>query len=208
MSTHSLIPLEENRFYHIYNRGNNGENLFYTLENYHYFLRKYDIYLSDYLETYSYCLLPNHFHLLVRIKSIENIPFKKDFPQFSETESIGKLVSERFRRFFMSYAKSIAVQTGRSGSLFQKNFRRKLVNDDAYFSHLIYYIHANPERHKITDNFKEYAYSSYRRILIDKPTKLFKNDVIEWFGKKQDYINFHFDKHDDSLITDLIIEDD
>ncbi len=59
-------PLVAHTFYHIYNRGNNGENLFYRPENYGYFLQKFDHYLSGYLELYAYCLLPNHFHLLVR----------------------------------------------------------------------------------------------------------------------------------------------
>ena len=57
------IPLEEGQFYHIYNRGNNRERLFYSTENYLFFLRRYDEYL------YAFCLLPNHFHLLVRVKS-------------------------------------------------------------------------------------------------------------------------------------------
>lgn len=62
------LPLEKGCFYHIYNRGNNGDNIFYTPENYEYFLKRFDYYLSDYLEVYAYCLLPNHFHLLVRVK--------------------------------------------------------------------------------------------------------------------------------------------
>ena len=47
------IPLQEGKFYHIYNRGNNRETLFYTEENYKYFLKKYDKYLSEYIDTYS-----------------------------------------------------------------------------------------------------------------------------------------------------------
>jgi len=58
----------EGNFYHIYNRGNNRENIFFEENNYYYFLEKYDKYLTNYLETFAYCLLPNHFHLLVRVK--------------------------------------------------------------------------------------------------------------------------------------------
>jgi hypothetical protein len=63
--------LEPNNFYHIYNRGVNGTQLFYKKDNYYYFLEKYAQYLSAYLDTYAYCLLGNHFHLLVKVKDIE-----------------------------------------------------------------------------------------------------------------------------------------
>ena len=71
-------PLEPGCFYHVYNRGNNGDNLFYNQENYKFFLRKYDEYLSPLVETYAFCLLPNHFHLLIRVKEIP--PFEKVEP--------------------------------------------------------------------------------------------------------------------------------
>ena len=67
-------PLLENIFYHIYNRGNNGDDVFYEARNYKYFLEKYDLYLSDFVETYAYCLLPNHFHILIRVKPYDHFP--------------------------------------------------------------------------------------------------------------------------------------
>ncbi|GHT10354.1 hypothetical protein FACS189432_06850 [Bacteroidia bacterium] len=68
-----IQPLEEGKFYHIYNQGNNHENIFYNDKNYIYFMQKLDRYLSDYLEIYAFCLMPNHFHLLVRIKTIDEL---------------------------------------------------------------------------------------------------------------------------------------
>src|SRR6476620_11518170 len=64
-------PLYPDSYYHIYNRGNNGDNLFYKKENYFHFLKKFNHYLDHYLDTFAYCLLPNHFHLLVRIKDFK-----------------------------------------------------------------------------------------------------------------------------------------
>jgi REP element-mobilizing transposase RayT len=66
-------PLRPDTFYHIFNRGNNKENIFCNQRNYHYFMDKYEKVLSPYLETYAFCLLPNHFHVLVKIKSAEEI---------------------------------------------------------------------------------------------------------------------------------------
>ncbi|MBS1683501.1 MAG: transposase [Bacteroidetes bacterium] len=192
-------PLIENSFYHIYNRGNNGDNIFYKRGNYDYFLKSYDKHLSDFVETYAYCLLPNHFHLLIRIKPFLSFPRQSEQPEL--------IVSEQFRKFFIGYSQAINKQESRSGSLFQKPFKRKEVDREAYFSHLIYYIHANPQKHGICNDFKQYEYSSYGRILIEKPSKLFKNEVIEWFGSKQHYIDFHHQSMLNQENEDWVIED-
>ena len=64
-------PLQFGQYYHIYNRGNNGETLFCEDRNYPYFLKLYAKYTEPVSETYAYCLMSNHFHLLVRIKDYE-----------------------------------------------------------------------------------------------------------------------------------------
>jgi putative transposase len=198
-------PLFPNQYYHIYNRGNNRENLFLSEENYHFFLRKYDYYLSDYLDTYAYCLLPNHFHLLVKIKSQEMFQFSKFLKLGKPLEDPSEIVSEAFRRFFMSYSKAINKQSARTGSLFQKNFKRKMVEHDAYLLTCARYIHQNPQKHGICDDFKTYQYSSYGRILIEKPTKLMKREVINWFGNNDSYKQLHNSFNIDSNIAEKII---
>jgi hypothetical protein len=64
-------PLQFGQYYHIYNRGNNGETLFCEDRNYPYFLELYAKYIEPVAETYADCLMSNHFHLLVRIKDYE-----------------------------------------------------------------------------------------------------------------------------------------
>ncbi len=66
----ALVP---GAFYQVYNRGNNRENIFYSAENVRFFLERYTKYMEPVLETYAYCLLPNHFHLLARVKTKEEI---------------------------------------------------------------------------------------------------------------------------------------
>jgi REP element-mobilizing transposase RayT len=199
-------PLHSKNYYHIYNRGNNGDNLFYKGENYNYFLRKYDYYLSDYLNTFAYCLLPNHFHLLVNVKDFEGqkIGLQKGIKTLTAPEEV---ISEQFRRLFLSYAKAINEQEPRTGSLFQKNFKRKKVNNEKYFNQLVYYIHANPQNHGICIDFRDYPHSSYERILSDKPSKLFKQEVLNWFGDKDTYLKFHAAKQDIQLINSWMIEE-
>ena len=200
------LPLYEGNFYHIFNKGNNSDNLFYQQRNYKYFLIQYNKYLSDYLDTYAYCLLPNHFHLLVRVKNKDekdNWNLKKGKKILTETDVI---VSELFRRFFTSYAKSINKQEKRHGSLFIKNFKRKKVSSTNYFANLVYYIHRNPEQHGIYDDYKFYPWSSYERILINKPTKLQKQAVLNWFTNKNNYQSYHIQKQNLDNIEHLIIE--
>ena len=67
------IPLEPDKSYHIFNRGNEGRPIFFQDKNYQYFLDKYKIYMNGYFDTHAYCLLPNHFHLAVRLKNQNDI---------------------------------------------------------------------------------------------------------------------------------------
>jgi len=195
--------LEAGKFYHIYNRGNNGENLFYNIENYKYFLRKYDEYLSPFLSTFSFCLLPNHFHLLVRIK----YGYEVNVSHFLNVKHLETNISKQFQSLFTSYAKSINKQENRKGSLFQKPFKRIAVNNINYLTNLVFYIHANPQMHGIIDDFRMYLWSSYERILKNKPSKLEKESVLEWFADKNNYVAYHYKTADLIDIKHLIVEE-
>jgi len=63
-----MQPLQPDTSYHIFNHANGFENVFRKAENYRYFLEKYRLYISPIAETYAWCLMPNHFHLVVRIR--------------------------------------------------------------------------------------------------------------------------------------------
>jgi REP element-mobilizing transposase RayT len=68
-----MRPLIPNNSYPVFNHANGFENVFREDENYRYFLEKYKVYITPVVETYAYCLLPNHFHLVVRIRKREVI---------------------------------------------------------------------------------------------------------------------------------------
>lgn len=164
-----------NNYYHIYNRGNNKEQIFFSPENYNYFLKKFDFYLSNYLDVFSYALLLNHFHFLIRVK-----------PNKTSEE-----LTSQFRKFFISYAKSINKQLNRTGSLFQKNFKRKNISNSNYLYRIILYIHANPQKHNIVTDYKQYRFSSYKSLVSDKTTKLKRDEVFELFGSRELFVKFH-----------------
>ena len=185
------IPLYKDKLYHIYNRGNGKEKLFYNKENYNYFLRQYEKFIYNSVDTFAYCLLSNLFHFLIRIKS--------DAPE---------VVSDNFRKLFISYSKSINKQENRKGSLFQRPFKRKIIENEKYFYAAVYYIHANPVHHKIAKDFKKYDFSSYKSLCGNKETKLCRSEVMEWFGGRENFINYHCKRINDFYSDVYLIEDD
>lgn len=93
--------------------------------------------------------------------------------------------------FFLCYAKAIKIQEGRTGSLFEKNFKRQEVGTDAYLVHMINYIHRNPQKHGIAPDYQNYPYSSYRSMLSERPTRLKRSEVLEWFGGAENFVRYH-----------------
>lgn len=82
------------RFFHVFNRGNNGDNLFYKERNYGYFLEKYFEYMSPVLDTYCYNLLPNHFHLLARVKEEAVVIGHKEASKAKERDAIPRMIRD------------------------------------------------------------------------------------------------------------------
>ena len=156
--------------------GNNGQDIFFEEMNYIYFLDLIKKYLLPVSKIYSFCLLKNHFHLLLRIN--DNC----------ETSS------KHFSNLFNAYTKAINKKYGRTGSLFEKPFKRIKIEDEIYLKHLILYIHLNPEYHQISNHFSKFKYSSYQSILSDKETNIERNDVINYFGGKENFKETHLER--------------
>lgn len=186
---HYFTKFEEGKFYHIYNRTIDKKQMFANEGNNQFFLKKLKNYLFEVADVYAYCLLDNHFHLLIRIK--ENLCSFKLTNGIDDKTETHKIVSKQFRVFFQSYALAFNKQQNRFGTLFQTPFKRAVVDDDNYFTHLIYYIHSNPQKHKLITDFRDWKWSSYKGIISSKPSKLMKKEVINWFGNEEEYLNFH-----------------
>lgn len=202
-------------YFHIYNKGVNGINLFYNSGNYEYFMRLYEQHINPVADTFAWCLLGNHFHLLVRIKEVEEITGSENLTGFQNLSGIeGKekdekytlWVSKRFSNLFNAYAKGLNKQRGRRGTLFERPFRRKLVDSEKYFRQLVVYIHSNPVHHGFTDNYKDYPWSSYGTIVSVKPTKLQRKQVFDWFDGQGNFVETHRQTIDFDFIDHLIIE--
>jgi putative transposase len=187
-------PLLCGQHYHIYNRGNSGETLFREPRNYPYFLKLYAQYIEPVAETYAYCLMSNHFHFLVRIRD-----GGEDCQSYA--------ASRAFANLFGTYTKAFNKAYERTGSLFEKPFRRRLVDNDRHFAYLVVYIHRNPQRHGFVADFGRWPHSSYQAILSDRPTRVQRQDVLEWFGGRAGFERAPITMVDETIIEPLVSED-
>jgi len=148
--------------YHIYNHGNGDANLFREERNYPFFLAKLREHIAPVAELVSWCLMPNHFHLVVKIweeVEILNHPDLKNLDGL-DSNNLSKRINQRFSNFFNSYTKAFNKTYGRRGSLFLKNYKRKEIDTTEYFRNLIHYVHSNPVHHGFTDSLEKWNWSS------------------------------------------------
>jgi putative transposase len=198
-------PLDFGNYYHIYNRGNNGIDVFFESENYDYFLKLYHQYIYPIAETFAWCLMKNHFHFLVYIRNEQEV--LTDLLEYSTVDKPKILdPSKQFGHLFNAYTQAINKKHSRTGSLFEKPFERKRVTSEKYLKNLIYYIHNNPVHHGFTQTMIEYPWSSYSSILSDKSTKLKRGEIIEIYGSRDNFIDHHSQEQDLVSIFDLIID--
>ncbi|WP_319503077.1 hypothetical protein [uncultured Draconibacterium sp.] len=184
-------PLEYGQFYHIYNRGVNGCNLFRENENYEYFLHLYNKYISRVAETYAWVLMRNHFHFLVQVKSVDELNLQ-GFENLEGLKGTNRnLVNQQFANLFNAYTKAINKGYHRTGSLFEHPFRRIKVESEYHLKYLVYYIHHNPIHHGFCEHYLDYPWSSYLTIVSPKTTKLSRNEVLAWFRDKSNFEEFH-----------------
>ncbi len=189
----SPIPLQPGSFYHVYNRGTNGEDLFKEEQNYSYFLKLYAYHIEPVAETFAYCLMRNHFHLLLRVRSVEETVRVSETLTVSRDPPRSRLPSpsQSLSNLFNAYTKAINKAYQRTGSLFEHPYHRSLVDNDCYYARLVVYIHNNPQKHGFVDDYREWKWSSYHALLSHQPTHLSRSEVLNWFGGTQPFQASH-----------------
>jgi len=141
--------------YHIYNRSN--EIVFHNRENYLFFLKKIRELILPYCNIVAYCLMPNHFHLILTIKpeGVTLINNEKLEEMQVLSRAIGTVLS--------SYTQALNKQQGRRGSLFAHKTKAKILNDakDDYALNCFMYVHQNPILAKLVDKIENWEFSSF-----------------------------------------------
>ena len=150
------------------------------------------------MNIYAYCLMPNHFHLLISIKEekqlYELLSKSNSFKKMSEQNQIQTMynkISKSLSNLFSSYTQAYNRIYQRKGSLFMPNFKTNDIKDDLAFCAITHYIHTNPVHHGFVKDIKEWKFSSFQSLLSDKPTKLERDYVMAIFGNKQAFLNYH-----------------
>lgn len=192
---------EEGYLYHVYNRSNNGSIAFHTRENYLFFLKKIRKQLKPYCSILAWCLMPTHFHLMIKVNSIKPNGINVDF-----NSSIGKLLS--------SYTRALQNEQKFNGSLFQNHTKAKCLNkieeispsywetefgseinigmDNYTYPQICFnYIHFNPVFDKLVSSPEDWEFSSYRDYFCER-----KGTLIDYkLALEENLINNQLLKH-------------
>jgi len=174
------------KFFHIYNRGVDRRTLFNNSVDFKRFLKQIDIFCihidnpsTELVRVHAYCLMDNHFHLLIE-------------------ECIENGVAMFMQRLGIGYTAYFNGLYGREGHLFSSKYKRKVVVEEAYLAYLPVYIHTNPldilcpgwQRRNVSVKFlvdllKEYSWSSLGNWIVSDPDYL--HDAI--FGSVKDHLS-------------------
>ncbi len=191
-----MQKLQPDHIYHIYNHANGYDLLFRKEENYYYFLEKWKKYILPIADTYAYCLMPNHFHFLIRIKErkvLLNLNLRGLRNLEGLDDKISSYLSQQFSNLFNGYTKAINKRYNRYGSLFCPRFKRKLIDSESYLYNVLAYIHQNPVWHGFVPREEDWTFSSWHEYYkenswIDKCLMYDKFDTLDQFQKWQDGI--------------------
>lgn len=166
------MQLSEGDLYHVFNRGNNREVIFRRQSNYHHFMDGIRKYLLGSCDLVAWCLMPNHFHLLVHAN-------RHSIPLILDGSFKRQRFSQGIKQLLSSYAKSINKQEGRTGSLFQQKTKSVLVSDpvEDYSVTALHYIHQNPVRAGLVDRMEDWEFSSFREYLGTAKSNLCNRDL-------------------------------
>jgi putative transposase len=171
------MNFETDHLYHVFNRGNNGERIFFKPANYRYFADKVGQYVLPYADIVSWCFMPNHFHFMIYVR---------------RTVVVKTTLNSSIGRMLCTYARAVNIQEKRTGSLFQQHTKaicldkihrispswfkvvgitrlNMVLDKDYYPNTCMDYIHNNPVKAGIVQKPEEWVWSSYHEIYTERP---------------------------------------
>ncbi len=180
--------------YHLFNHANGRENLFIEDRNYAFFLEKLAKHILPVCKPFSYCLMPNHFHLILQVRNeeeLQKIWQKPGNPTQFTQKQLELKISKSFANLFSSYTQSFNKGYNRMGSLFIPSMKMEEITSDNHFCKAIHYCHTNPVHHGFVKKIEDWPNSSYKIFLSNSPTKLERAYVLEMFGGLDAFIKYH-----------------
>ena len=174
-----MTPFVSDIYYHFYNRANNRQAIFFEQDNYLYFLGGIKKYLVPVVKIVAYCLMPTHYHILVKIKQTSEV---------LKTSEVSKQVSHAMQKFLISYTKAINKRFQRVGALFQGQFQAKPIKTYSHLLNLCIYAHSNPVKDGLVASPEDWIYSNYLEWLGQRDGQLVDKEFIqEHFGSPAEY---------------------
>ena len=155
------------------------------------------MYLMPVADVLAYCLMPNHFHFLLRFKSQQAcLRAGTDLAGFENLQGLQAKPkqlnpSQQLSNMLNAYAKAFNKKYHRKGSLFMRNSGRVKVEDNQYLLKLIHYIHCNPKEAGLVEFLEDWKYSSYKTIVSNKNTLVRRKEVIELFDDVENFKYVH-----------------
>jgi putative transposase len=195
--THNYFhKYESKEYYHLYNHACGDKNIFIDYFDYVDFKEKYEKYFSKFFDLMAYCLMPNHFHLLIRVKEEKYI--KEEIAKDNDSKAkekyltgihdLNTILEDQFRRLFSAYSMKYNNKHKTTGQLFLNRHKRILLRSDTKIKYMLCYIHHNPIHHKFRKNYGEWVYCSYQKYL--KNDEAFK-DHLQYFGGIDNFLKLH-----------------
>ncbi len=174
----------QGKYYHVYNRDCNRLPIFFNDENYRFLTQKFIDTIGKYdIDIFAYCLMPNHYHLLVR--------------QNSDTS-----ISKWLKTVFNGYSQAINKQENRKGTIFEGRAKKKEITNERHLMHLIRYFHYNPVQSGIVIKAEKWEFSDYSDWIGIRKSKLFNNHLLmRYFDNHESYKKFFSDYKDSQKIT-------
>jgi len=201
------MNFEKGYIYHIYNQGNNRRKIFFNRENYLYFLRKINTYILPYGDILAWCLMPNHFHLMVYVREVEvQVQPRVSLQAKPSVEPSARTFNQSIGIMLRAYTNAINKQNKTTGSLFRKLTKAECVNcpngitpsfitkngiteikiaysEKQYPQILFNYIHQNPVKANITKKETDWEFSSARDYAGLRKGKLINKKLAEKYVK-------------------------
>jgi REP-associated tyrosine transposase len=194
---------EKGFLYHIYNQGNNKQKIFYTRENYIFFIKKMHEYILPYADVLAWCLMPNHFHLMVLVKWVESQGFTSSeaLTKKAHNQAItNRTFNDSIGILLRTYTRAINKQKRITGSIFRKGTKAECINcfkgnkpvfiqnnflinnhisEKQYPQICFNYIHQNPVKAKLIKNAIDWEFSSAMDYKGLRNEKLINKEVAK-----------------------------
>jgi len=177
------IQFHTGSYFHIYQKTNKGRELIPTDKNHDYFLSGIKKVIDPFAVLIAYCILPDHYHLLIRVN--EDPKHNRGYP------GVCKLLTFHIRQYIRHYSQRVNIVEKSRGKLLGVIPYTETVESVESLKALLAGIHLNPIFHNLTADPGDYLPSSFHELLKTTSNSMPCEEVMRLFGGRDSFIDFH-----------------